>query len=95
MRPSTSPQPPGKQTVGDRRVYAIKSDTGESDNYKAQLIAKGHSQKEGTDYEETFSPTADMTSLRVIMQKAAEEDLVLHQMGLLACTNCEIYIDQT
>ena len=91
--------PPGKQAVGGRWVYALKSDIDGSDKYKARFVAKGYSQKQGTDYEETFSPTADMTSVRVMMQKAAQEDLVLHQMDvktayLHAPIDCEIYTEQ-
>ena len=91
--------PPGKRAVGGKWVYALKSDIDGSDKYKARFVAKGYSQKAGTDYEETFSPTADMTSVRVIMQKAAQERLVLHQMDvktayLHAPIDCEIYIEQ-
>lgn len=91
--------PRGKQAVGGRWVYAIKSDVDGLDKYKVRFAAKGYSQEQGTDYKETFSPTADMTSVRVIMQKAAQEDLVLHQMDvktayLHAPIYCEIYIEQ-
>ena len=80
--------PPGKQAVGDRWVYALKSDIDGSDKYKARFVAKGYSHKQGIDYEETFSPTVDMTSVRVVMQKAAQENLILHQI------DCEIYMEQ-
>ena len=91
--------PPDKQAAGGRWVYALKSDIDGSDNYKVRFIAKGYSQKPATDYEVTFSPTADMTSVRVIMQKAAQEDLILHQMDvktayLHAPIDCELYIEQ-
>lgn len=91
--------PPGKRAVGGKWVYALKSDTDGSEKYKARYVAKGYSQKHGTDYEETFSPTADMTSVRVVMQKAAQENLVLHQMDvktayLHAPIDFELYIDQ-
>ena len=91
--------PPGKQAVGGRWVYTLKSDIDGSDRYKARFVAKGYSQKPGTDYEETFSPTADMTSVRVVMQKAAQENLILHQMDvktayLHAPIDREIYIQQ-
>lgn len=90
---------PGTQAVGGRWVYALKSDTYGSEKYKARFVAKGYSQKPGFDYEETFSPTADMTSVRVVMQKAAQENLILHQMDvktayLHAPIDCELYIEQ-
>lgn len=91
--------PPGKKTVGGRWVYSLKSDADGSEKYKARYVAKGYSQKEGIDYEETFSPTADMTTVRVVMQKAVHADLVLHQMDvktayLHAAIDREIYLEQ-
>ena len=91
--------PPGKQTVGGRWVYALKTEIDGSDKYKARFVAKGYSQKPGTDYEETFSPTADMTSVRVVMQKAVQDNLVLHQMDvktayLHAPIDRDIYMEQ-
>ncbi|MCI4389198.1 hypothetical protein PGIGA_G00095200, partial [Pangasianodon gigas] len=90
---------PGKQPVGGRWVYTLKRDIDGSEKYKARFVAKGYSQKLGTDYEETFSSTADMTSVRVVMQKAAQENLILHQMDvetayLHAPIDCEIYMEQ-
>lgn len=57
---------------------------------------KGYCQKQGIDYQETFSPTADMTTVRIVMQKAAQEGLILHQMDvktayLHAPLDCEVY----
>lgn len=91
--------PPGKKAVGGRWVYSLKSDVDGSDKYKARFVAKGYSQKQGIDYEETFSPTADMTTVRVVMQKAVQEDLALHQMDvktayLHAPIDREIYLEQ-
>ena len=91
--------PPGKQTVGGRWVFALKTEIDGSDKYKARFVAKGYSQKPGTDYEETFSPTADMSSVRVVMQKAVQDNLVLHQMDvktayLHAPIDREIYMEQ-
>lgn len=54
-----------------------------SEKYKARYVAKGYSQKMGVDYDETFSHTANMTSVRVLMQKAAQENLILHQMDVM------------
>ena len=91
--------PKGKKTVGGKWVYSIKSDTEGTDKYKARFVAKGYSQRVGIDYGETFSPTANLTSVRVLLQKAAQEDLLLHQMDvktayLHAPIDYEIHIDQ-
>ena len=63
-------------------MYAIKTNADGSDKYKARYVAKGYSQEMGVDYSETFSPTANMTSVRVLMQKAAHDHLILHQMDV-------------
>ena len=90
--------PVGKKPVGGRWVYAIKSGVDGNDQYKARFVAKGYSQKMGVDYGETFSPTADLTSVRIVIQKAVQENLLVHQMDvktafLHAPIDHEIYIN--
>ena len=80
-------------------MYTLKSYTDGSDKYQARFVAKGYSKKQGIDYEETFSPAADMTTFRAVMQKAVQEDIVLHQMDvktayLHAPIDCEVYLKQ-
>lgn len=91
--------PEGRKTVEGRWVYAIKKGSNGHDQYKARFAAKGSSQRAGADYGETFSPTANLTSVRVIMQKAAQESLILHQMDvktayLHAPIDRDIYMEQ-
>lgn len=91
--------PEGKKAVGGKWVYAIKKNIDGSEKYKARFVAKGFSQKHGIDYEETFSPTPNLTSIRVLMQKAAQENLILHTMDVIAAylnapIDCEIYMQQ-
>ena len=62
-------------------------------------MAKGYSQVPDIDYHETFSPTARVTSVRMLMQIAVQDDLLVHQMDvktayLNAPIDCEIYIEQ-
>ncbi|KAL9987803.1 hypothetical protein ACROYT_G002165 [Oculina patagonica] len=94
-----SPLPEGKNSVGGRWVYTIKESSNGAKTYKARYVAKGYSQVRGVDYQETFAPTANLTSVRVLMQMAAQHDLILHQMDvktayLNAPIDCEIYMDQ-
>lgn len=94
-----TPLPEGKEIVGGRWVYAVKNNVDGSEKYKARYVAKGYSQKMGVDYEERFSPTANLTTIRVLMQKAAQENMLLHQMDVKAAylhtpIDCEVFMEQ-
>ena len=57
-------------------VFAYKFDTaGQIERYKARIVVKGFGQRHGIDYNETFSPTAKMKSIKVLLAIAAVEDL--------------------
>ena len=80
-------------------MYALKNNVDGSNKYKPRYVANGYSQKGGLDYDETFSPTANLTSSRVLMQKTAQENLIPHQIDvqmayLHAPIDCEIYLEQ-
>ena len=52
------PRPEGKFVVTSKSIYKIKHATdGSIEKYKARSVARGLSQKEGIDYEETFAVT--------------------------------------
>jgi hypothetical protein len=55
---------------------------GVSIKYKAIFVARGFSQQEGEDYDETFSPVARYTSIRAIISLAASMGWSLHQMDV-------------
>ena len=53
------PRSVGKSVVGSRWIYKVKQAfDGNVKNYKARFIARGFSQIDGIDYEETFAPIA-------------------------------------
>ena len=72
------PRPQGKKVVGSRWIYKVKHAADESVKYKACFVAKGFSQKEGIDYEETFAPVARYSSIQTIISLAAEMGWRVH-----------------
>lgn len=91
--------PKDKNTVGGRWVYALKENADTGKIFKARYVAKGYKQTEGIDYHETFAPTANLTSVRALMQIAVQNDFSVHQMDvktayLHAPIDEEIYLDQ-
>ena len=53
-------------------IYKIKyAVDGSVEKYKARFVARGFSQVEGIDYEETFAPVAPYTSIRTIFALAS------------------------
>jgi len=50
--------------------------------YKARFVAKGYRQVYGRDYNETFSPTAKLSTIRMIVAIAAQYDANLHQLDV-------------
>ena len=72
---------------------------GTINKYKAQLVAKGYTQKEGDDFFDTYSPVARMTTIRVLLSLAASYGLLVHQMDMKTTflnreLDEEIYMDQ-
>ncbi|TFY63604.1 hypothetical protein EVJ58_g3163 [Rhodofomes roseus] len=64
--------PPGQHAIGSTWTYALKrGPDGSIQRYKARLVAQGFSQIPGLDYDDTFSPTVRLDTLRVILHLAA------------------------
>jgi hypothetical protein len=49
---------------------------------RLQLVAKGFSQVEGIDYNETFSPIAKMNSIHLVLSLVASYKWEVHQMDV-------------
>ena len=52
------------------------------EKYKARLVVKGFTQKEGIYFKETFSPISTKDSFRTIMTLVAYFDLELHHIDV-------------
>ena len=92
------PLPAGKKAVGSRWVFNRKSGPNEEIIPKARFVAKGFAQIEGVDFTETFSPTAKMTTIRMLIHIAAENRMYIHQLDvktayLNAPLDCEVYLE--
>jgi hypothetical protein len=64
-------------------VFKVKEDMfGEIARFKARCTALGNLQREGFDYEETFSPVVRFTTIRTLLAITAVQNLELHQMDV-------------
>ena len=72
---------------------------GSVEKYKARFVARGFTQKEGIDYDETFALVAKYTTIRAIISLAAVFEWKLHQMDVKTAflngkIEEEVYIEQ-
>jgi hypothetical protein len=94
------PKPKSKDVVSSKWLFKIKHVAdGSIEKYKERFVARGFSQKEGIDYEETFAHVVRYTSIRTIIALAAKTKWKLHQMDvkitfLNGVIEEEVYIEQ-
>ncbi|KAK9063310.1 hypothetical protein SSX86_017180 [Deinandra increscens subsp. villosa] len=75
--------PRDRKPIGCKWIYKIKyKSSGEIERYKARLVAKGYSQKEGIDFDETFSPVVKMVTVRCILTIAVQNNWSLFQLDI-------------
>ena len=61
-------KPEGFKPIGCKWVFRTKKDSqGRIDRYKAKLVAKGFTQKEGIEYTQTFFTVSTKDAFRIIM----------------------------
>ena len=76
-------RPPNVNVVGSRWTFRIKRDNlGNTDRFKARFVAQGFSQVPGLDFNETYSPTIRLTSIRFILALACKYDLELRHIDV-------------
>nr|GEX64203.1 hypothetical protein [Tanacetum cinerariifolium] len=92
--------PPNGKTIGSKWLFKKKTDMyGNVHIYKARFVAKGYTQTQGIDYEETFSPVADIRAIRILIAIAAFYDYKIWQMDVKTAflnryLNEEVYMEQ-
>nr|GEZ98061.1 putative retrotransposon Ty1-copia subclass protein [Tanacetum cinerariifolium] len=75
--------PPNYKIVGSKWLFKKMTDMdGNIHTYKARLVPKGFTQTYRVDYEETFSPVADIKAIRILIAIAAYYDYEIWKMDV-------------
>ena len=75
--------PKDRKAVGSKWVFKLKvGSDGQVERHKARLVAQGFAQKQGLDYDETFSPVVRFESLRTVIALAMQNGMKMHQMDV-------------
>nr|GFB08599.1 hypothetical protein [Tanacetum cinerariifolium] len=75
--------PYGKREIGTKWIYRNKKDErGIVVRNKARLVAQGHTQEEGIDYEEVFAPVARIEAIRLFLAYASFMGFPVYQMDV-------------
>lgn len=76
-------RPADRKVVSSKFVFKIKRGAdGAVERYKARLVARGFTQQEGVDFDETFAPVVKFATIRTVLAMAAARKLVVHQMDV-------------
>nr|GEW88465.1 retrovirus-related Pol polyprotein from transposon TNT 1-94 [Tanacetum cinerariifolium] len=92
--------PPNGKTVGSKWLFKKKTDLDRNVHiYKARLVVKGYTQTPRIDYEETFSPVADIRAIRILISIAMYYDYEIWQVDIKTTflngyLNEEVYMEQ-
>nr|GEU87011.1 hypothetical protein [Tanacetum cinerariifolium] len=75
--------PHGKRAIGTKWVYRNKKDErGIVIRNKARLVAQGHIEEDGINYEEVFAPVVRIEAIRLFLAYASFMGFILYQMDV-------------
>nr|GEW54431.1 putative ribonuclease H-like domain-containing protein [Tanacetum cinerariifolium] len=75
--------PKGKRAIGSKWVFRNKKDKrGIVIRNKARLVAQGHTQEEGIDYEEVFAPVVRIEAIRLFLAYASFMGFMVYHMDV-------------
>nr|GEX71518.1 hypothetical protein [Tanacetum cinerariifolium] len=75
--------PYGKRAIGTKWVYRNKKDErGNVIRNKARLVAQGHTQEDGINYEEVFAPVVRIEAIRLFLAYASFMGFMVYQMDV-------------
>lgn len=93
-------RPANKKILTNKWVFKLKKNQdGSVDKHKARLVARGHEQRAGIDYEEVFAPVARYETIRTLLAVSVQKKLHVHQMDVVAAyvqgdLQEEVYMEQ-
>ena len=72
-------RPEDRKTVESKWVYKIKFNAqGKIAHYKAHLVAKGYTQVNSLDFNETYAPVTCLKTIQLLFRLAIERDWEIH-----------------
>nr|GEV00701.1 retrovirus-related Pol polyprotein from transposon TNT 1-94 [Tanacetum cinerariifolium] len=88
--------PKGKRAIGSKWVFRNKKDEkGIVIRNKARLVAQGHTQEEGIDYDEVFAPVARIEAIRLFLAYAFFMGFMVYQMDIKSAFLYETLEEET
>jgi hypothetical protein len=76
-------QEPWMKVIPCKWVFTIKTNAkGIPERFKARLVAGGHRQTEGIDYDETYAPVSRLATMRTMLSVAAHKAWKVHQIDV-------------
>ncbi|GJZ02639.1 putative ribonuclease H-like domain-containing protein [Tanacetum coccineum] len=92
--------PYGNKAIGTKWVYRNKkNERGVVVRNKARLVAQGHRQEEGIDYDEVFAPVARIEAIRIFLAFSSYMGFIVYQMDVKSAflygkIDEEVYVSQ-